>query len=59
MAEAVRPLTDAAKQFLASCFEDITKFQEEVIAPPLAGIKTIASSDDLQMSFICLQARGW
>ncbi|KAG2307121.1 hypothetical protein Bca4012_083907 [Brassica carinata] len=49
-AQAVQPLIDAAKQFLASRFRDITKFQEEVIALPLAGIRGIASGDDLLTS---------
>ncbi|CAN6830256.1 hypothetical protein Bca4012_028435 [Brassica carinata] len=65
MAEAVQPLTDAAKQFLASRFKDITKFQEEVMALPLAGIEAILSSDDLQIAsedavydFVLKWARG-
>ncbi|KAK9277602.1 hypothetical protein L1049_007147 [Liquidambar formosana] len=39
MADAVQPLTDAAKQFLAARYKDITKFQEEVLNLPLAGIE--------------------
>lgn len=50
MAEAVRPLTDAAKEFLALQFKDITKFQEEVMNLPLAGIEAVLSSDDLQIA---------
>ncbi|KAE8703659.1 BTB/POZ domain-containing protein POB1 [Hibiscus syriacus] len=50
MGEAVQPLTDAAKQYLASRYKDITKFQEEVMALPLAGIEAILSSDDLQIA---------
>ncbi|XP_021887816.1 BTB/POZ domain-containing protein POB1-like [Carica papaya] len=50
MAEAVQPLTDAAKQFLASRYKDMSKFQEEVMALPLAGIEAILSSDDLQIA---------
>ncbi|PIA49129.1 hypothetical protein AQUCO_01300174v1 [Aquilegia coerulea] len=50
MAEAVQPLTDAAKQFLAARFKDITKCQDEVLNLPLAGIEAIFSSDDLQMA---------
>ncbi|XP_039011972.1 BTB/POZ domain-containing protein POB1-like isoform X2 [Hibiscus syriacus] len=50
MAEAVQPLTDAAKQYLAARYKDITKFQEEVMALPLAGIEVILSSDDLQIA---------
>ncbi|KAH8488764.1 hypothetical protein Peur_059600 [Populus x canadensis] len=50
MAEAVQPLTDAAKQYLADRYKDMTKFQEEVMALPLAGIEAILSSDDLQVA---------
>ncbi|KAF8413273.1 hypothetical protein HHK36_001249 [Tetracentron sinense] len=50
MAEAVQPLTDAAKQFLAARYKDITKFQDEVLNLPLAGIEAVLSSDDLQVA---------
>ncbi|XP_047333811.1 BTB/POZ domain-containing protein POB1-like [Impatiens glandulifera] len=50
MAEAVLPLTDAAKQFLAARYKDFTKYQEEVMNLPLAGIEAILSSDDLQVA---------
>ncbi|KAI4338702.1 hypothetical protein MLD38_023727 [Melastoma candidum] len=50
MAEAVQPLTDAAKQFLATHYKDISKFQEEVLNLPLAGIEAVLSSDDLQVA---------
>ncbi|KAJ6328736.1 hypothetical protein OIU77_010425 [Salix suchowensis] len=50
MAEAVQPLTDAAKQYLAARYKDMTKFHEEVMALPLAGIEAILSSDDLQVA---------
>ncbi|KAL7593065.1 BTB/POZ domain-containing protein POB1 [Lactuca sativa] len=50
MAEAVQPLTDAAKQFLAVRYKDITKFQDEVLNLPLAGVEAILSSDDLQVA---------
>ncbi|XWS76933.1 hypothetical protein CRYUN_Cryun01aG0219600 [Craigia yunnanensis] len=50
MGEAVQPLTDAAKQYLAARYKDMTKFQEEVIALPLAGVEAILSSDDLQIA---------
>lgn len=50
MAEAVQPLTDAAKQFLAIRYKDMTKFQDEVMSLPLAGIEAIMSSDDLQVA---------
>uniref|UniRef100_A0A7C8Z198 BTB domain-containing protein n=1 Tax=Opuntia streptacantha TaxID=393608 RepID=A0A7C8Z198_OPUST len=50
MAEAVQPLTDAAKQYLANRYKDITKFQEEVMNLPIAGIEAVLSSDDLQVA---------
>ncbi|KAK6142719.1 hypothetical protein DH2020_023067 [Rehmannia glutinosa] len=51
MAEAVQPLTDAAKQFLAARYKDISnRFQDEVMNLPLAGIEAILSSDDLQVA---------
>lgn len=49
-ADAVLPLTDAAKQFLAARFKDITKFQDEVLNLPLAGIEAVLSNDDLQVA---------
>ncbi|XP_059634291.1 BTB/POZ domain-containing protein POB1-like [Cornus florida] len=48
--DAVQPLTDTAKQFLAARYKDITKFQDEVMSLPLAGIEAILSSDDLQVA---------
>ncbi|KAJ4954221.1 hypothetical protein NE237_031053 [Protea cynaroides] len=50
MAEAVLPLTDAAKQYLAARYKDITKFQDEVLNLPLVGIEAVLSSDDLQVA---------
>ncbi|KAH6813208.1 POZ/BTB G-protein 1 [Perilla frutescens var. frutescens] len=50
MADAVQPLTDAAKQFLAARYKDISKFQDEVMNLPLAGIEAILCSDDLQVA---------
>ncbi|KAI3449235.1 hypothetical protein Pfo_005900 [Paulownia fortunei] len=50
MADAVQPLTDAAKQFLAARYKDISKYQDEVMNLPLAGIEAILSSDDLQVA---------
>ncbi|XVF10478.1 hypothetical protein REPUB_Repub07fG0186500 [Reevesia pubescens] len=50
MADAVQPLTDAAKQFLAVRYKDVTKFLEEVLNLPLAGIEAVFSSDDLQVA---------
>ncbi|XP_057443685.1 BTB/POZ domain-containing protein POB1-like [Lotus japonicus] len=49
MAYAVQPLTDAAKQYLASRFKDVTKFDEEFMALPLHGIEAILASDDLKV----------
>ncbi|KAI3888870.1 hypothetical protein MKX03_036054 [Papaver bracteatum] len=50
MAEAVQPLTDAAKQYLAARYKDVTKFSEEVMNLPLAGLQAVLSSDDLQVA---------
>ncbi|GMH00450.1 hypothetical protein Nepgr_002289 [Nepenthes gracilis] len=50
MAEAVQPLTDAAKQYLVDRYKDITKFQDEITALPIAGIEAVLSSDDLQVA---------
>ncbi|XP_061349846.1 BTB/POZ domain-containing protein POB1-like isoform X2 [Gastrolobium bilobum] len=50
MADAVQPLTDAAKQYLAGRYKDLSKFQEEVMALPLAGVEAILSSDNLQVA---------
>ncbi|WCJ22365.1 BTB/POZ/Kelch-associated protein [Euphorbia peplus] len=50
MADAVQPLTDAAKQYLASRYRDMSKLQEEVMSLPLAGVEAIFSSDDLQVA---------
>ncbi|XP_038875503.1 BTB/POZ domain-containing protein POB1-like [Benincasa hispida] len=50
MAEAVQSLTDAAKQYLAARYKDITKYQEEILVFPLSGIEAILSSNDLQVA---------
>ncbi|MED6156232.1 Boi protein [Stylosanthes scabra] len=50
MADAVQPLTHAAKQYLASRYKDISKHQEEVMSLPLSGIEAILSSDGLQIA---------
>lgn len=50
MSDTVQPLSDAAKQFLAARFKDISKFHEEVLNLPLAGIEAVLSSDDLQVA---------
>ncbi|PKU79762.1 BTB/POZ domain-containing protein POB1-like [Dendrobium catenatum] len=50
IASAVQPLTDAAKEFLANKYRDLTKFQDEVMNLPLAGIEAVLSSNDLQVA---------
>ncbi|XP_077251244.1 BTB/POZ domain-containing protein POB1-like isoform X2 [Tasmannia lanceolata] len=50
MADAVQPLIDAAKQYLATHYKDITKHQDEVLNLPLAGIEAVLHSDDLQVA---------
>lgn len=50
MADTVQQLTDAAKQFLAARFKDLSRYQEEVLNLPLAGIEAVLSSDDLQVA---------
>lgn len=50
MGEAVQPLTDAAKQYLATRYKDINRYQDEVMSLPLAGIEAILSCDDLQVA---------
>ncbi|XP_010914379.1 BTB/POZ domain-containing protein POB1 [Elaeis guineensis] len=50
MASAVQPLTDAAREFLATSFKDLTKPQDELMDLPLVGIEAILSSDDLQVA---------
>ncbi|KAF6162086.1 hypothetical protein GIB67_008215 [Kingdonia uniflora] len=50
MAEEIKPLTDAAKQYLSARYKDVIKFQDEVMNLPLAGIEAILSSDDLQVA---------
>ncbi|KAL5989260.1 hypothetical protein ACLOJK_010150 [Asimina triloba] len=48
-ADAVQPLTDAAKQFLATHYKDLSKHQDEVLNLPLVGIEVVLGSDDLQV----------
>ncbi|XP_072984525.1 BTB/POZ domain-containing protein POB1-like isoform X2 [Typha latifolia] len=50
IAAAVQPLTDAAKEFLANKYKDLTKFQDEVLNLPLAAFEAILSSNDLQVA---------
>ncbi|KAL0309296.1 UNVERIFIED_CONTAM: BTB/POZ domain-containing protein POB1 [Sesamum radiatum] len=49
MADAVQLLTEAAIQYLASRYKDMSKYQDEVMDLPLAGVEAILSSDDLQV----------
>ncbi|MCL7022887.1 hypothetical protein MKW94_006131 [Papaver nudicaule] len=48
-ADAVQPLMDAAKQYLASRYKDLLEFAEELLNLPLAGIEAVLSRDDLQV----------
>ncbi|GMN31764.1 hypothetical protein TIFTF001_003385 [Ficus carica] len=48
-AAAVQPLIEAAKQFLAGLYKDITKFHDDILNLPLVGIEAVLSSDDLQV----------
>ncbi|XP_076920807.1 BTB/POZ domain-containing protein POB1-like [Bidens hawaiensis] len=48
-AEAFQPVTVAAKQFYSVHFKDITKFQDEILSLPLAGVEALIASDDLQL----------
>ncbi|CAJ1927515.1 unnamed protein product [Sphenostylis stenocarpa] len=47
--DAIQPLIETAKLFLASHYRDITKFADEALNLPLAGIEAVLSSDDLQL----------
>ncbi|CAH2034745.1 unnamed protein product [Thlaspi arvense] len=50
IADSVKPLTNAAKQFIALRYKDITKFpMSEVMALPLLGFKAILASNDLMV----------
>ncbi|RDX69943.1 BTB/POZ domain-containing protein POB1, partial [Mucuna pruriens] len=48
--DEIQPLIETAKLFLATYYRDITKFVDEVLNLPLAGIEAVLSSDELQMS---------
>lgn len=50
MVDAVQSLTETAKTFLASLYRELTKFVDEVLNLPLAGIEAVLSSDDLQVA---------
>ncbi|KAL8543504.1 hypothetical protein ACS0TY_004158 [Phlomoides rotata] len=53
MSSTFQPLVDAAKQFLASHFQDIDQFKEEMLNLPLVGIQTVLSNDDMQVTSEC------
>ncbi|XP_020204647.1 BTB/POZ domain-containing protein At2g46260 isoform X2 [Cajanus cajan] len=46
-ANAIQPLIETAKLFLATHYRDITKFADEVLNLPLVGIEAVLSSDNL------------
>ncbi|GJZ78080.1 putative reverse transcriptase domain-containing protein [Tanacetum coccineum] len=48
----------SSKQFLAVRYKDITKFQDEVLNLPLAGVEAILASDDLQDEVLNLPLAG-
>ncbi|CAI9279077.1 unnamed protein product [Lactuca saligna] len=49
MAEAVQPLTNAAKKFLTVRYKDITKSRDIILNLPLGTFEAILSSDALQV----------
>ncbi|XP_050375672.1 BTB/POZ domain-containing protein POB1-like [Argentina anserina] len=50
MVDAVQPLTNAARKFLAIRYRELSKFVDEVLNLPLAGIEAVLSSDDLHVA---------
>ncbi|XP_024380930.1 BTB/POZ domain-containing protein At2g46260 isoform X2 [Physcomitrium patens] len=50
LAEAVQPLTEAARTYLANHYKDITRFIDDVMGLPLAGVEAVLASDDLQVA---------
>lgn len=50
LADAMQPLTDAAKSYLVSQYKDIVRYQEDLMNLPLAGIEAVLSSDDVQVA---------
>ncbi|KFK30702.1 hypothetical protein AALP_AA6G016600 [Arabis alpina] len=49
-ADSVKPLTNAARQFIASSFKNMSKVPtKEFMALPLVGIEAIIASDDLEV----------
>ncbi|XP_051129933.1 BTB/POZ domain-containing protein At2g46260-like isoform X2 [Andrographis paniculata] len=47
---AVIPLVDAARFFLAASYQDLTKFQDEVLNLPLPGLEAVLLSNTLQVA---------
>ncbi|KAI3744083.1 hypothetical protein L1987_57157 [Smallanthus sonchifolius] len=50
MAEEFQSLTVATKQFYSVHYKDITKFEDEILSLPLAGVEAIIASDDLNVN---------
>ncbi|KAI5423893.1 BTB/POZ domain-containing protein POB1 [Lathyrus oleraceus] len=50
MVDSVLPLIDAAKQYLACRYKDVTRHQEELMGLPLVGMEALLSSDDLRVA---------
>ncbi|CAL9123154.1 unnamed protein product [Musa textilis] len=50
MASALRPLTEAAREFLVNGFKDLTKNQDGLMELPLVGMEAVLSSDDVQVA---------
>ncbi|KAL9691693.1 hypothetical protein QQ045_012119 [Rhodiola kirilowii] len=48
MTDFVQPFAKAAKQFLTSRYNDITKCSEEVLRLPLTGFEVVLANDDLR-----------
>ncbi|KAK9051404.1 hypothetical protein SSX86_028031 [Deinandra increscens subsp. villosa] len=49
MSEAFQSLTVTAKQFYVVHYKDMTKFQDEILSLPLAGVEALIASDDLRV----------
>lgn len=50
MATAVQPLIDAAREYLATRYMNVLKFQDELMELPLAAIQSILSSDNVYVA---------
>ncbi|KAG7994606.1 hypothetical protein I3843_01G066400 [Carya illinoinensis] len=50
IADAIQPLTDTAKRYLADRYKDINKSQEDLMDLRVAGVEAVLSSDDLQVA---------